>query len=105
MCFAFSNTLPALRANVHYYTGLERIGKDITFDLRNCPEWPVSFDASWRHLCINLHTCLSDYDREGQRFQVEKLAFDSGGTFWLDEVAIAAGSVVGERQTKLHGYT
>ena len=33
-------------------------------------------------------------------FEVGRLAFDAGGTFWVDEVTIAAGSVEGERQTQ-----
>ena len=96
VCFAYLGTLPALRADVHYYTGDERVGTDVTFDLRSwCPDWPNSFDGStWNHLCINLQTCLSGYDPEGQMFQVGRVAFD-GGTFWIDEFTIAAGNVEG----------
>lgn len=106
VCFAFYGTLPALRANVHYYTGDERIGTDTTFNLQICPDWPTSFDGLWRHICINMRTCFSDYDREGEMFQVEKLAFE-GGTFWVDEIAIAAGSIEGSNYvtTNSHAIT
>lgn len=93
MCFAFNGILTHLEADVHYYNE-DRVGTDITFNLQTCPEWPSSVDWTWQHVCINLHSCLSDYDQDGQMFEVERLQFVQG-TFWVDEVAIAAGSIEG----------
>ena len=97
VCFASLSygTLPALAATVHYYTGDERVGTDISFDLRqNCPDWPTSSAGVWQHVCINLNSCLRNYDEEGQMFLVGKLTF-SGGTFWIDEFSISPGSIEG----------
>ena len=94
VCFAYLGTLPVLWARVHYYAGNERIGTDITFDLRSCSEWPMSFDGAWHHLCINLQSCLSGQFEDGQMFQVDKIWF-SGGGFWIDEFTISSGGVEG----------
>lgn len=95
MCFAIYNNLPALRATVHYYNQ-DRVGVDTTFSLQNCPEWPMTYDRSWQHMCINLHSCLSDYYQDGQMFQVQRLQFDRQANWaWVDEVAIAAGAIGG----------
>ena len=98
VCFAFSGSLPALRATTHYYTGDERLGADITFNLQGCPDWPTSQEGVWQHVCVNLHSCLRSYDDEGQMFQVDSLRFDSG-TFWIDEFRVSPGNVEGMYNT------
>ena len=95
VCFAVLNYLPPLRAQVHYYAGNGRVGMDVNFNLQTCQDWPNSFDGSWSYVCVDLRSCLNQYvDPEGQMFQVNSLTFD-GGTFWVDEVAIAAGAPEG----------
>ena len=81
---------------MHYYRGEDGISTDITFNFaENCPDWPVEFDASWRHVCLDMRSCLSSYDSEGQMFQVSAVRFSTGSTFWIDEVSITPGPVTG----------
>ena len=95
VCFAYYiYNAPSLWARVHYYAGDERVGTDINFDLRTCPEWPMSFNGEWGHTCINLQSCLIARYEDGQMFQVDKIWF-SGGSFLIDEFSVSPGNAEG----------